>query len=171
MKIGRALKTFTLCALALLPRVALGQEIGEVSTVFNMIGPDHKIKVEAFSDPSIKGIKCFLSRPITGGLAGAVGIAEDKSDVSISCRQVGPIEVTKKIVGGKKGEEVFNESRSFLFKTLHVQRFYDADTTSFVYLTYSDKLIEGSPKNSVSVVTPQETIGGGSIKGMEFLPR
>lgn len=171
MKINRTLKLFALCALALMPRVAAGQEIGEVDTVFNMIGPNHKIKVEAFSDPSMKGVKCFLSRPITGGLAGAVGIAEDKSDVSISCRQTGPIEITKKIVGGKKGEEVFNESRSFLFKTLHVQRFYDPETTSFIYLTYSDRLIDGSPKNSVSVVTPQETIGGTPIKGMEYLPR
>lgn len=130
-----------------------GRDVGQVSTVFKFLTPNDKIKVNAFEDPKIGGITCFISRAVTGGLKGAFGIAEDTSDASISCHQTGPITFKKDIDGGKKGEEVFNERRSLLFKELHVTRFYDQPSNTMVYLTWSDRVIEGSPKNSLSAVT------------------
>lgn len=128
------------------------REIGEVDTVWRALGPNDKIKIMAFEDPEIKGVTCWLSRPTKGGISGGLGLAEDKSNASIACRQTGPIEVTGTIERGKDGEEVFNESRSIWFKELHVTRFFDEAANTLVYLTYSDKLIDGSPKNSLSTV-------------------
>lgn len=134
---------------------AQAADIGEVSTNFKLLGPNDKVKIASFEDPKIAGITCFISRAVTGGLTGALGVAEDKSDASIACRQTGPIKYKAPISASTKGEEVFNESRSILFKALHVTRFFDAASGSSVYLTWSDKLINGSPKNSISAVTPQ----------------
>jgi CreA protein len=130
-----------------------GRPVGQVSTVFKFLTPNDKIKVAAFEDPKIQGVTCFISRAVTGGLKGAFGIAEDTSDASISCHQTGPIRFKDKIRPGEKGEEVFNERRSLLFKELHVTRFYDQASNTLVYLTWSDRIIEGSPKNSLSAVT------------------
>lgn len=128
------------------------RDIGEVTTAWKFIGPDHKINVIAFEDPEIKGVTCWLSRPVAGGISGGLGLSENKSDASIACRQTGPIVVTGDLDRSSDGEEVFNEDRSFWFKELHVQRFFDEAASTFVYLTYSDKLIDGSPKNSLSTV-------------------
>lgn len=129
---------------------AAGGPIGEVDTVFKLIGPDHKIVVEAYDDPKVGGVTCYVSRAKTGGIKGAVGLAEDTSDASIACRQVGPIVFS----GGpfKTQEEIFNERQSILFKRLRVVRMVDRERNTLVYLTYSDKVIEGSPKNSVTAV-------------------
>lgn len=135
---------------------ALARDIGEVSTTFRLLGTaNDKIKIEAFEDPKIEGITCYISRAVTGGISGAIGFAEDTSDASIECLQTGPIRFREAILTREKGEEVFNERRSILFKSLQVTRFYDKATNTLVYLTWSDKLIEGSPKNSVSAVTLQ----------------
>ncbi len=136
-----------------------GRDVGQVSTVFNLLTPNDKIKVAAFEDPQVKGITCFISRAVTGGLKGAIGIAEDTSDASISCRQTGAITFVKPIKDDKEGEVVFDERRSFLFKRLHVTRFYDAGSNSLVYLSWSDRILQGSPKNSVSAV-PLESWNG-----------
>lgn len=129
------------------------EEIGSVSTKFKMLGANDKIVVEAFDDPEISGATCYLSRAKTGGVSGSIGIAEDTSDASIACRQVGPIVVPKHIKSGKAdGNEVFKKSTSFLFKSLQVVRFYDKKRNVLVYLTYSDRIIEGSPKNSISTI-------------------
>jgi CreA protein len=130
-----------------------GREVGHVDTVWKVIAPDHKIKVAAFEDPKIDGVTCFLSRAVTGGFKSIVGLAEDSSDAAITCQQTGPIVFKDAIKAGGKGEDVFNERRSILFKTLHVTRFFDVESQTIVYLTWSDKLIEGSPKNTVSAVT------------------
>ncbi len=129
-----------------------GRPVGQVSTVFKFVTPNDKIKVAAFEDPKVQGVTCFLSRAVTGGVKGMFGIAEDTSDASIACRQTGPIVFTKAIEKDEEGEEVFDERRSLLFKQLHVTRFYDAGSNSLVYLSWSDRIIEGSPKNSVSAV-------------------
>lgn len=129
-----------------------GRPVGEVSTVFKFLTPNDKIKIQAFEDPSVEGITCYISRAVTGGLKGAFGVAEDTSDASISCHQTGPIKFKAAIAAGKNGEEVFNERRSLLFKQLHVTRFYDQGSNALVYLTWSDRVIEGSPKNSISAV-------------------
>jgi CreA protein len=153
--IRKHFSVFLVAALSVCATVAKANDIGSVDTEWELLGPNHKIKVSSIADPDIDGVHCFVSRPITGGLTGWVGLAEDPSDTSIACRQTGPIRVKKKIVADPKGELIANEKRSAVFKTLNVQRFYDPETKSYVYLTFSTKLINGSPKNSISVVTPQ----------------
>jgi CreA protein len=129
--------------------VASADAIGEVDTVFQWIGPDHKIVVEAYDDPKVPGITCYLSRAKTGGVKGGLGLAEDKAEASIACRQVGPIAFPKPL---PQQEEVFNERMSILFKKLRIVRMVDARRNALVYLTYSDRVIEGSPQNSVTAV-------------------
>jgi CreA protein len=125
------------------------EEIGEVSTVFKLLSPDHKIVVEAFDDPKISGVTCYLARADAGGFKSMVGMEEDPSDASITCRQVGPIKVEAEL---EEGEEVFKKRTSLIFKSMQVVRFFDAKRKVFVYLVYSDRVIEGSPKNSISAV-------------------
>ena len=140
---------------ALLPLLAVAvatvqaEQVGEVDTVFKLIGPDHKIVVDAWDDPKVGGVTCYVSRAKTGGLKGAVGLAEDKSDASIACRQVGPVSFSKPL---PDQEEVFSERQSFLFKKLRVVRMVDKKRNTLIYLTYSDRVIEGSPNNSVTAV-------------------
>jgi CreA protein len=132
------------------------EEIGSVSTKFKWFGPNDKIVVEVFEDPDVPGVACYLSRAKTGGISGAIGVAEDTSDASIACRQVGPIRLTDRVRDGKgDGEEVFQKRTSLIFKSMQVVRFYDPQRSVLVYLTYSDRIIEGSPKNSISVVPIQ----------------
>lgn len=134
-------------ALAALP--ACAEEVGCVSTVFRLLGANDKICISSIRDPKVEGVVCHVSRAMTGGVKGSIGLAEDTSDASIACRQIGPISIRGEL---KDGEDVFKESRSWLFKKLQVVRFYDKPNNTLVYLTYSDKLIEGSPKNSISTV-------------------
>jgi len=128
---------------------AQAEPIGEVDTVFKFIGPDHKIVVDAYDDPKVAGVTCYVSRAKTGGIKGALGLAEDKSDASIACRQVGPISIAKPL---PVQEEVFNERISLVFKKLRIVRMVDKKRNALVYLTYSDRLIEGSPQNAVTAV-------------------
>jgi len=132
------------------------EEIGEVSTVFNLLSPDHKIKIEAFDDPEIEGITCYLSRADTGGFKSLVGLDEDPSDAAINCKQIGPIKVLGDI---DDGDQVFRQRTSLVFKAVQVVRFFDENRDVFVYLSYSDRLIEGSPKNSVSAVPAMAWMG------------
>jgi CreA protein len=125
------------------------QNIGEVDTVFKFIGPDHKIVVDAHDDPKVKGVTCYVSRAKTGGIKGAVGLAEDRSEASIDCRQVGPLSFSKPL---PVQEEVFSERISLVFKKIRIVRMVDAARNTLVYLTYSDRVIEGSPQNSVAAV-------------------
>jgi len=142
---------FGIISCAILP--AQAEEIGSVSTTFKLIGANNKIVIEAFDDPQVKGATCYLSRAKKGGISGSLGVAEDTSDASLACRQTGPIIVPDNIRAGKlDGKRVFRKSTSILFKTLQVVRFYDKKRNTLVYLTYSDKIIEGSPKNSVSAI-------------------
>lgn len=132
---------------------ALAEQIGSVDTVFKVFGPDHKIVVEAFDDPDVKNVTCYISRAKTGGIKGGLGLAEDTSDAAISCQQVGPIELSDKIKKGKtEGDVVFQKRTSLVFKKLQVVRFYDAKRNTLAYLAYSDKVVEGSPKNALSAV-------------------
>ncbi len=136
----------------LIANPAFADEIGEVDTAFKLLGANHKIVIEAFDDPKVEGVTCFLSMARKGGISGSLGLAEDPSDASIACRQVGPIRFVKSIAADKKGETVFEARRSVLFKKLQVIRFLDHARNTLVYLAYSDKLIDGSPKNSISAV-------------------
>ena len=139
----------TLLSVALLASVHADQ-IGEVSTAFILIGANHKVVVEAYDDPKVNGVTCYVSRAKTGGVMGAIGLAEDKAEASIACRQVGPLSLNGKPLEGQ--EEMFNERISVLFKKLRVVRMVDRKRNVLVYLTYSDKLIDGSPQNSVTAV-------------------
>ena len=142
----------TLSALALATAFALpaqAETLGEVSTAFKLIGPNHKIVIEAYDDPLVEGVTCFVSRAKTGGITGAVGLATDKSDASIACRQVGEIRIKQPL---PQQDEVFSERLSILFKRLRIVRVVDAKRQSLVYMTYSEKLIDGSPKNSITAV-------------------
>ncbi len=125
------------------------EEIGSVDTVFKLLGANHKIVIEAFDDPRIPGVTCHLSRAKTGGISGSLGLAEDTSDASIACRQVGPITLPADL---KNGERVFKQKTSILFKSMQVVRFMDQKRNVLIYLVYSDKLVDGSPKNSISSV-------------------
>jgi CreA protein len=135
--------------LALAAAGAHAEQIGEVDTVFKLIGPDHKIVVDAHDDPKVSGITCYVSRAKTGGIKGALGVAEDRSEASIACRQVGPITFREPV---KPQEEMFSERTSLIFKRLQVVRMVDTHRNAVIYLTYSDRVIEGSPQNSVTVV-------------------
>ncbi|TNV18912.1 protein CreA [Buttiauxella sp. B2] len=150
------MKYKVLAVLSSLLFISLGvraEQIGSVDTVFKMIGPDHKIVVEAFDDPDVKNVTCYVSRAKTGGIKGGLGLAEDTSDAAISCQQVGPVELSEKIKAGKaQGDVVFQKRTSLVFKKLQVVRFYDAKRNTLAYLAYSDKVVEGSPKNAISAV-------------------
>lgn len=140
-------------AFVLLSQSVSAEQIGSVDTVFKVLGPDHKIVVEAFDDPDVKNVTCYLSRAKTGGIKGGLGLAEDTADAAISCQQVGPVELSDKIKNGKsQGEVVFQKRISLVFKTLQVVRFYDAKRNALTYLAYSDKVVDGSPKNALSAV-------------------
>lgn len=148
----RTILTLVLSVVTLFSAAAHAEEIGSVSTVFKMLGPNHKIVIEAFDDPDIEGVSCWLARAKTGGISGGLGLAEDPSDGSIACRQVGPISLPDDL---EDGDKVFNKRTSLIFKSLQVVRFYDERRHTLIYLVYSDKVIEGSPKNSISVVPIQ----------------
>ena len=144
----KRLKMVLLAAL-FLPALVTGEELGSVNTAFKLLGPDHKIVIEAYDDPRVGGVTCYVSRARTGGVMGGLGLAEDKAEASIACRQVGPISFIGTL---PKQEEVFSERLSILFKKLRIVRIVDAKRNALVYLTYSDRLIDGSPKNSVTAV-------------------
>jgi CreA protein len=129
--------------------LARAEAIGEVDTVFQWLGPDHKIVVDAYDDPKVPGVTCYVSRAKTGGIKGGLGLAEDKAEASIACRQVGPISFPKPL---PRQEDMFTERISLVFKKLRVVRMVDPKRNALVYLSYSDRVIEGSPQNSISVV-------------------
>lgn len=127
-----------------------GEKIGTVDTAFQWIGRDHDIIVEAYDDPAVQGVTCYVSRARKGGIKGTLGLAEDRAEASIACRQIGPIGFPQGPLRAQ--EEVFSERMSLLFKRLRVVRMVDVKRNALVYLTYSEKLIDGSPQNSVSAV-------------------
>lgn len=131
------------------------ERIGEVDTVFKLIGPDHKIVVEAYDDPRVDGVTCYVSRAKTGGIKGALGLAEDRAEASIACRQIGPIAFREPL---PKQEEVFSERLSVIFKKLRIVRIVDPKRNALVYLTYSERLIEGYPQNAVTAVPVDRAI-------------
>ncbi|MEI6297697.1 MAG: CreA family protein [bacterium] len=135
--------------LTILGKYAHAEVVGETSTEFKLLGANSKIVIEAFDDPMIPGVTCYVSYPTKGGIKGTLGLLEERSEASIACRQTGPITVPP---GLKKGDDVFAISRSMLFKKLHVQRYIDHKRNVLVYPVYTDKLIDGSPKHNISSV-------------------
>ena len=142
--------------------VAQADTIGSVNYRFKWLGPSDKIVVEAFDDPTVRGVTCYLSRAETGGFKGMVGLAENPPKASIACRQIAPV-APESLSQLKPGEEVFSARASAIFKTTQVVRFYDKARSVLVYLTYTDRIVDGSPDNSISVVplVTQELQGTG----------
>jgi CreA protein len=127
---------------------AHSEEVASVNTNFHITGSD-RVVVEAYDDPIVQGVTCYVSRARTGGVKGTLGIAEDPTEASIACRQVGAVHFTGPV---KQQADVFSVSMSLIFKSLHVVRVVDAKRNTLVYLTYSDRVVSGSAKNSVSAV-------------------
>lgn len=119
------------------------------STVWRALSPNDKLAVYGIDDPVADGVACHYTVPEKGGVKGTLGLAEQVSDISLSCRQIGPIRFKEKF---EQGDVVFSERRSFIFKKMQIVRGCDAKRNVLVYLVYSDKIIEGSPKNSTSSV-------------------
>lgn len=138
-----------LCALALSSAGGLAEEVGCVTTEWKLIGANHKICVDSFSDRQVPGVTCHVSQARTGGVSGSFGLAQDPSQFSLACRQTGPITLPAKL---PKQEVVFAEDTSILFKETRVIRMWDAANHTLVYLAISRKLIDGAPANSISTV-------------------
>lgn len=119
------------------------------TTVWKLLAPDAKLATFAVDDPDVEGVTCYFTAPEKGGWAGWAGLAEELSNVSLSCRQVGPIKFKRKL---EQGEEAFSQRRSILFKRMQIVRGCDFKRNVLVYLVYTDKVIEGSPENSTSSV-------------------
>jgi CreA protein len=142
--------TLKLLIVMLVSLPARAELVGEVNTAFRIIGKDDRVVMEAYDDPKVQGVTCYVSRARTGGITGTIGVAEDKAEASIACRQVGDeIRFSDKL---PRQEDVFTERMSILFKRLHIVRVVDAKRNTLVYLTYSDKLIDGNPQNSITAV-------------------
>jgi CreA protein len=119
------------------------------STVWRALTPDDKLAVYGLDDPVVEGVACHYTTPERGGISGTLGMAEEVSDISLACRQVGPIKFKQKF---GQGEVVFSERRSLIFKKMQIVRGCDVKRNTLVYMVYSDRVIEGSPKNSTSTV-------------------
>ena len=140
---------FTLATLLAFASAARAEDIDCVTTEWKLLGANHKVCVSAFTDPDVPCVTCYMSQARTGGISGAVGLAEDPSEFSLDCRQTCPIELPDKFPKKKK---VFSESTSVLFKDTQVTRFFDAKRKALIYLAVSRKIVSGSPKNSISTV-------------------
>jgi CreA protein len=119
------------------------------STVFKLLTPDHKLATYGVDDPGVEGVACHFTVPEKGGVSGMLGVATEVSDISLACRQIGPIRIKEKF---EQGDVAFQESRSIFFKEMQIVRGCDVKRNVLVYMVYSDYLIEGSPKNSTSSV-------------------
>ncbi|WP_181705664.1 CreA family protein [Chthonobacter rhizosphaerae] len=156
-------------ALVLTATGALAQDpdlIFKRSTVWKFLTPDHKLAVYAIDDPLVEGVSCHFTVPEKGGVEGMLGLAEEVSDISLACRQIGPIVFKQKF---DQGEDMYRQSRSLFFKKMQIVRGCDVRRNVLVYLVYSDKLIEGSPKNSTSSVPIMPWNGGEAPKCAEWL--
>ena len=128
---------------------AWADEVGCVTTAWKLVGANHKVCVDAFADPKIPNVICHISQARTGGISGSLGLAEDPSQFSLACRQIGPVALPAKM---PDQETVFSESTSLLFKSTNITRMWDATHNTLVYVAISRKVIDGAPANSVSTV-------------------
>ena len=119
------------------------------STVFKWLSPNDKLATYGLDDPEVEGVACHFTVPEKGGFKGWIGVAEEVSDISLACRQIGPIRFKAKF---EQGDDVFRQRRSLFFKKMQIVRGCDAKRNVLVYMVYSDRIIEGSPKNSTSSV-------------------
>ena len=150
-------KVMRICAAAAVGLMLAGSALGadepdllfKKSTVFKWLTPNDKLATYAIDDPAVDGVACHFTVPEKGGFKGWIGVAEEVSDISLACRQVGPIKFSAKF---EQGDDVFRRRRSLLFKKMQIVRGCDTKRNVLVYMVYSDRIIEGSPKNSTSTV-------------------
>ena len=135
--------------ISLISSLARAEEIGCVTTTWKLIGSNNKICIQAFDDPRVQGVSCHISQAKAGGISGALGVAEDPSQFSIACRQIGPIVIKDKL---PDEETAFSESTSLFFKETKVSRLFDAKRNTLIYVAISRKIIDGAPANSISTV-------------------
>ena len=135
---------------------AAAEEIGCATTTWKLIGANHRVCVYAYDDPKIGGVTCHVSQARTGGVKGSFGLAEDPSQFSLACRQIGPITLPAKL---DDDEVVFSEGTSLIFKETKIHRFFDEKRKVLVYMAISRKIIEGAPANAISTV-PIQPWGG-----------
>jgi CreA protein len=140
-----------ICGMIVVPADAADEPdlLFKKSTVFKWLTPNDKLATYGIDDPEIEGIACHFTVPEKGGLKGWIGVAEEVSDISLACRQIGPIRFRQKFA---QGDDVFRQRRSLFFKKMQIVRGCDEKRNVLVYMVYSDRLIEGSPKNSTSTV-------------------
>ncbi len=144
-------------ALFLAPGTAPAQEtkeVGHVNTALTNLGltRSHRVVVERFDDPKVRGVSCYISQARTGGLAGTVGLAEDPARFALSCTATGAIAIAAGASRGDRGERVYESDTSLFFKETRVVRFIDEERGVLIYLAWSTKLVDGSPFNAVAVV-------------------
>jgi len=147
--VASALAAAALCCASVSPAAAQEDLIFRKSTVWKMLTPNDKLAVYGVDDPIVEGVACHYTVPEKGGLSGMFGVAEEVSEVSLACRQIGPVKFKEK---AEQGDVVFRERRSLIWKKMQIVRGCDAKRNVLVYLVYTDKLIDGSPQNSTSSV-------------------
>jgi len=168
-RLRSAVAALALAAAAAVPASAAGPDlIFEKSTVWHMLTPDAKLAVYGIDDPAVEGVACHYTLPLQGGVKGMFGVAEEVSDISLACRQIGPIRFKEKF---EQGDEVFSQRRSLVFKRMQIVRGCDTARNVLVYLVYSDRPIEGSPKNSTSTVPIMPWGGEAPARCEDFLNR
>lgn len=130
------------------------KEIGHVNTALTNLGltRSHRVVIERFDDPEVKGVSCYISQARTGGVSGMVGLAEDPARFSLSCSVTGPVQVDARAKRGARGENVYESNTSLFFKETRVVRFLDEERGVVIYMAWSTKLVDGSPYNAVAVV-------------------
>src|SRR5687768_5366309 len=150
---GRMRWAWLALALVLWPYAAFAADEPDLifrrSTVFKWVSPNDRLATYAVDDPEVEGVACHFTVPEKGGFKGWLGLAEEVSDISLACRQTGPVRFKAKF---EQGEDVFRKRRSLFFKKMQIVRGCDTKRNVLVYMVYSDRIIEGSPKNSTSSV-------------------
>ena len=149
MRMRTTLAALAFCAAALPTFAQEPDRIFDKSTVWRPLTPNDKLAVYGLDDPLVEGVACHYTTPEKGGIKGTMGLAEEVSDISLACRQIGPVRFKEKF---EQGDVVFSERRSLIFKRMRIVRGCDARRNTLVYMVYSDRPIEGSPKNSTSSV-------------------
>jgi CreA protein len=148
----RAILALLIAVLTLVASASFAQDpdlIFRRSTVFKLLTPNDKLAIYGIDDPAVEGVACHFTAPERGGVKGWLHVAEEVSDISLACRQIGPIRIKEKF---GQGDDMFRKRRSLIFKKMQIVRGCDAKRNVLVYMVYSDRLIEGSPKNSTSTV-------------------
>lgn len=148
----KTVAALVIAALSAFSLPAAAEEIGCATTTWKLIGANHRVCIYAYDDPKISGVTCHVSQARTGGVKGSFGLAEDPSQFSLACRQIGPITLPAKL---SEDEIVFSNDTSIFFKETDVHRFFDRKRNVLIYMAISRKIIEGAPANAISTVPIQ----------------